>query len=90
MWFAKKGVVMLTGVRYEEITGEGITIITKDGEKKHIEADNILPVLGLEPDRELVRDLKDKVPEVYLIGDCKEPRLILEAIDDGSQIGRMI
>lgn len=90
MWFAKKGVIILTGVKYEEITDEGITIITKDGEKKHIEADNILPALGLEPNRELFIGLKDKVPEVYSIGDCKEPHLILEAIDDGSQIGRMI
>jgi pyruvate/2-oxoglutarate dehydrogenase complex dihydrolipoamide dehydrogenase (E3) component len=90
MWFAKKGVAILTGVKYEEITDEGITIITNDGEKKHIEADNILPALGLEPNRELFIALKDKVPEVYLIGDCEEPRLILDAIDDGSQIGRMI
>ncbi|GAI43584.1 unnamed protein product, partial [marine sediment metagenome] len=34
--------------------------------------------------------LEGKVPEIYPIGDCREPHLILEAIADGSRIGRAI
>jgi hypothetical protein len=30
------------------------------------------------------------VPEIYSIGDCKEPLLIANAIADGSRVGRAI
>ena len=89
-WLAKKGVTMLTEVRYEEATVKGITIITKDGETRTIEADTILATVPPVPNTELFEALKGRVPEVYMIGDCKEPRLILEAISDGSRIGRAI
>lgn len=89
-WLAKKGVTMLSEVRYEEITDKGLTLITKEGETQTIEADTILIATPPEPNTELFKILEGKVPEIYLIGDCKEPKLIVDAIDDGSRIGRAI
>ena len=41
-------------------------------------------------DTEILEILKDTAPEVYQIGDCGNPALIIDAIGDGSRIGRAI
>ena len=89
-WLAKKGVTILTGMKYEEVTDKGLTITSKEGKRQTIEADSILPVMPLKANTEFLKALKGKVPEVYVSGDCREPHLILEAIADGSRIGRAI
>ena len=90
VWLAEKNVVMLTEVTVAEITDKGVRIATKNGERQVIEADTILPVLPLKANKELFEALQGKVPEVYAIGDCNEPQLILEAIADGARIGHAI
>ena len=69
---------------------KGLTILTKEGEEKTIEADSVLVVTPPVANLQLYTALKDKAREVYQIGDCKEPRLILDAVSDGSRIARMI
>ncbi|OGN96331.1 MAG: hypothetical protein A2Y89_02995 [Chloroflexi bacterium RBG_13_51_18] len=91
MWFRKKGVTMISGVReYVEITEKGLTIINKEGEKETIKADTIIPALPLTPNTELYESLKGKVPELYAIGDCQEPLLIADAISKGMETARAI
>ncbi len=34
--------------------------------------------------------MKGKVPEMHSVGDCNEPRRILEAIEDGARVGRQL
>ena len=89
-WLEQKGVPLLSGVRYEEITDKGLTITTKEGEKKIIAAATILPALAMAPDTEFVKSLKGTAPEIYQIGDCGNSSLIIDAIGDGSRIGRAI
>jgi len=89
-WFDKKGVTMLTSVTYEEITKRGLTIITREEERKTIEADSIIPALPLVPDTSLLKSLEGKVPELYTVGDCKEAGLIIDAIADGFHTARAI
>ena len=84
-WLAKKATIM-TGVKYEEITDKGLTIVTKEGKRQAIEADTIVPAVTLSPDAELLKTLRGRVPEIYPIGDCREPGLIGDAIADGSHI----
>ena len=85
-WLDKKEVAMLPGVQYEEITDQGLSITTKKGKNQTIEADTIVTALPLQPNAELLKSLKGSAPEVYAIGDCKEPHLIVDAIADGSRI----
>jgi 2,4-dienoyl-CoA reductase (NADPH2) len=89
-WFLLKGVVMMTEVKYEEITDQGLILTTKEGERKTLEADTIITVLPLQPNLGLQRSLEGKVPEVYQIGDSREPGYIHSAIADGSRIARLI
>jgi 2,4-dienoyl-CoA reductase (NADPH2) len=89
-WFQKRGVTMMTEVRYEEITDEGLTVIDKEGNRQTIKADSIVLAPPLTPDTGLLRSLEGMVPEIYAIGDCREPLLIVDAIADGSRIARAI
>ncbi|MBA7715515.1 Cinnamate reductase [subsurface metagenome] len=88
-WLAKKGVTMLTEVTYEAITDKGLTFV-REGQRETIEADTILIAVPPRANTELFKTLEGKVPEVYVTGDCKEPRLIVDAIEDGSRIGYAI
>jgi 2,4-dienoyl-CoA reductase (NADPH2) len=90
LWFERKGITTMTGVKYEEITDKGLTITTKEGERKVLEADTIIPALPLGPNKELAQKLQGKVPEVYAVGDCNEPLLIADAIGTGSRIARSV
>ena len=89
-WFRKKGVIMMSGVKYEEITNEGLTITTKENKRLTLQADTIIPAIPLMPNTDLLRSLEGKVSEIYLIGDCREPRMIPEAIADGWKIANTI
>jgi 2,4-dienoyl-CoA reductase (NADPH2) len=87
-WLAKKGVTMVTEVKYEEITDKGLVVKNKEGKSQTILADTIVIATPLKPDTELLKTLKGEVPEIYAIGDCSEPRLILEAIGGGYRVAR--
>jgi 2,4-dienoyl-CoA reductase (NADPH2) len=89
-WFNRKGVTIMTGVKSIQITDKGVVITTKEGKEETIEADSIVQTSPLTPNISLFESLKGKVPEVYAIGDCKEPRLIVDAIAEGWQIARRI
>lgn len=88
-WLEKRDVVMIPNAKYEEVTDKGLTI-TVDGERRTIPADTIMTAVPLLPDTRLVDSLKGVVPEVYAIGDCREPHLIADAINDGSRVARAI
>ena len=82
-WFVRKGVEIITGVRDMEITNEGLLITTKEGKKQMLNADTIVPTSPLKPDDTLVRQLTGKVKELYAVGDCKEPGMIVDCIREG-------
>jgi 2,4-dienoyl-CoA reductase (NADPH2) len=89
-WFDKKGGAMITGVKDMEITDKGLVITTKTGKKQTLEADSIIPTSPLKPNTALSKSLKGKAPEVYAIGDCQEPHMIVDAIADGWKIANKI
>jgi 2,4-dienoyl-CoA reductase (NADPH2) len=89
-WFNKKGVTMIPQVKSIKITDEGLILTTREGKRQTIEADSIIPISPMAPNIGWLKSLEGKVPEIYTIGDCKEPRLIVDAIADGWQIARRI
>ena len=89
-WFREKGVTMMPGVKPVAVTAKGLTVLTKQGYKQTIEADSIVTALPLEPNKELLRALEGKVAEIYAIGDCGNPGLIVDAIGDGWRISKSI
>ncbi len=83
------GVRMETGVKVVEITGKGVEGMRAKS-TEFFAADTVVLAMGLKPDRKLAERVKAKVWEVHLIGDCIEPRRIMEAVSEGSEIARQI
>jgi len=89
-WFRKKGVVMMSGVKPWAVTPKGLTVLTKQNYKQTIEADSIVTALPLQPDKELLRLFEGTAHEIYAIGDCATPGLIVDAIGEGWRVGRQL
>jgi NADH dehydrogenase FAD-containing subunit len=91
IWFKKKGVEIISGVKeYVEITDKGLTIVTKEGETRTLQADSFVSALPLTAKEELKGKLEGKVPEIYTVGDCAEPGLIADAIGTGLRTARVV
>ena len=89
-WLEDKGVEMLAGVKLDEVTNKGLVITDKDGQKRLLEANTIITALPLRPNTELYDKVKDSAPEAYLIGDSKQPGLVVDAIAAGAAVARAI
>jgi len=86
----ENNVQILTNTTIEEATEEGVILIDKDFKRRLIKCDTLVIGVGLKPEKKLYESLLDERVELYLIGDCVEPRKILDAIWDGFTIGRTI
>lgn len=75
---------------YKEITREGMRLINKDGNEIFLEGDHIVLATGATPNKNLAQLLKGKVPELFEVGDCVEPRRLMEAIHEGAEAGLQI
>jgi pyruvate/2-oxoglutarate dehydrogenase complex dihydrolipoamide dehydrogenase (E3) component len=84
-----RGVTVLTRTKADAVQDEGLMVTTEAGQKR-IAADTIVMATGARPNQELYHQLSGKVAEVYLAGDCVEPRGIHEAIAEGFEAGRAI
>ncbi len=80
----------MTSATVREILDDGV-ILLRDGEEESIrEVTNVVLARGVESVEELSEKIADKVAEVYVIGDAKEPRKALEAIAEGAEVARQI
>jgi 2,4-dienoyl-CoA reductase-like NADH-dependent reductase (Old Yellow Enzyme family)/thioredoxin reductase len=86
-----KRVTMITEHEVDEITDKGVVITDKrEGEKRVIEADWVILAMGSKPNNQLANALTGEIPQVYLVGDCKEPRTILAAVYEGASAAMQI
>ena len=72
---------LINKVSYKEIKKDAV-VIEKNGKEMIIPADTVVISGGLVPDRDLIEALKGKIP-VKEVGDCIEPRKIMEAVHEG-------
>ncbi len=86
----EKGVRILHSSTVKSIIDDGI-VIERDGREETLDGmDSIILARGVKSVDNLSDAVKDKVPEVFVIGDAKEPREALEAIAEGNKAGRMV
>ena len=83
----EKGVKIVTGAKAEEITDSNV-VLSKRDKKLVIPADSVVLALGAESDRSLEGKLGERA--VAWVGDCVEPRKILEAIQEGFEAGAAV
>jgi 2-enoate reductase len=84
-----KKVKILTSACISEI-GDSRVSVTGKGANKMLKADSIVIATGLKAENALGRSLAGRFSQLYVIGDCQEPRNIMGAIWDGYEVGRAV
>jgi len=87
---AEKKVTILTNTLVLEARKDGIVVINREFERKKVNCDTVVLAIGRRPENELYKSLSGEIPSLYQIGDCKEPRKIINAIWDAYTIARAI
>jgi len=88
---AETGVTVLTDAQLARVTDEGALIVNKRRRyQAHIKADTVVLAVGLKPEVQLARALEGVGIEVHSIGDCREPRKIIDAIWLAHQTARSL
>jgi 2-enoate reductase len=77
---AEAGVRILTESTIEETSRAGIIVSRNDSTREKVNCDTVILALGRRPESSLYESLKDQVAELHAIGDCNEPRKIINAI----------
>jgi len=86
-WLKQKHVPIWSDVDYEEITEKGLMIRQKDKRVLLIEGRSVITTQDWGPNTDLVAPYKDLGIELHVIGSCREPGLIVDAVKDGALIG---
>jgi 2-enoate reductase len=87
---AKCGTTIITRSRVQAITSEGILIAQNEGRENRIQADTVVLAMGMLPNTQIADQLDQKLDRVYRIGDCREPRNVMNAVWDAYEIARFI
>ena len=82
----EKGVQILTSTKAIRFEKGGLWVETPKGTKRLEGFDSIVLSLGAIPNDELAHLLKEKVSEVYVVGDASKPREVMEALLEGEEI----
>lgn len=86
----KLGVQVLTGVKVVMVNQKGLSVTDKRSQNGLIEVDRVVFAGGYGADEKTVKMFRGTGPELFTIGDCKEPRSILEAITEGNRLGSLL
>jgi 2,4-dienoyl-CoA reductase (NADPH2) len=82
----KTGVRTFTSTKVERISEKEVFAI-KNGQRLTLPADSVVLAVGSKPNKNLAEAIREKIPEIYEIGDCVEPRKALQAIHEGWNVG---
>lgn len=81
---------ILTNAGLSEITEDGVVVTDKSCSKNRLSVDTVVIATGLKSDQELYRSIAATVPNLYVIGDARQPRNIMNCIWDAYEIARNI
>ncbi len=83
-------VKVLTESNVVAITDEAVVLVDQSGKKSTLEADTVVLAVGFAPDSRLAAGLSASTAEVHTIGDCVEPRKVINAIWEAYRTARLI
>jgi 2-enoate reductase len=83
----ENGVCVFTNSPVYMITKKGVLFINSR-EITFAPADTVVLAVGFKPENQLVNELKGIVPEVHAIGDCNDPRDVMEAIGEAYELAK--
>lgn len=86
----ERKVEILTGWKLEKIENGEALLCNIKSEYTRVRGDSVVLALGLASDKELLDGIEGSFSEVHIIGDCREPRKVYQAVHEGAFAGRAI
>jgi pyruvate/2-oxoglutarate dehydrogenase complex dihydrolipoamide dehydrogenase (E3) component len=83
----QKGVTLMPGVTYMAVRPGCLTVRNANGHTVELAADTLVYATGSTGDARLCQELEATAAEVYMAGDCAEPRFIGDAVREGYAVG---
>lgn len=74
----------------EQIDEDTVMIRQADGSQQRIPADHVVIAIGVRANQQGANSLFNQIPETYMVGDCQQPRKIMEAVFEGYTIGNLV
>ncbi len=84
------GVALRTRCDIREVRDSHAIIVEESGREETVGADLVVLARGSMPEPIRLEVLRKKVPAVYVVGDCVEPRMIADALYEGAWAGSRI
>ena len=92
--FIERGVQVLTNTRLLHIHPNAVTValmsLTNENEVITFPTDTVVVAMGYKASEDLARELEGTGRPICVIGDCKEPRKIIDAIHEGYRTGLIL
>ncbi len=89
-WFKLKHVPLWTDAQYREIVDRGLKIQVSDKRVFLLEGKSVMTTQDWGPNTKLIQELEGLVSETHVIGSCREPGWIVDAIREGALAGYSI
>lgn len=83
------GVQAIGGAEAKAIEKDAV-ILSRNGKEERLSCDSVVLALGATACNPLEADIKQRIKEVHVIGDAKEPRKALDAVHEGFEVGLRI
>ena len=89
-YLRERQIAVHTGAKVREINAEGVRYVDAEGQERMAEADTVLLALERVPNGELAAALRGRVPELYEVGDCTDPKNIMTAMHSAYYVAKQI
>jgi 2-enoate reductase len=87
---AQCGTTIMTACRVDAFTPDGMTVIPAGQAPQSLTPDTIVLATGMAPEVQLADQAEKIMDRVYRIGDCREPRNVMNAVWDAYEVARFI
>ncbi len=84
------GVTTMAGWKLARIEEGEVRLQGQNQEEKSWPTESVILAFGLTSNQELLRPLQQMFAQVYVVGDCLQPRKVYQAIHEGAFVGRVI
>ena len=86
----EKQVQILLNSEVKEILDDGVVFIRNGQEESIRGVEYVILAMGVRPVDNLLVEIKDKIDKIFVIGDAKKPRKLLQATAEAAEISRKI
>lgn len=75
---------------FKEVSNDGLIVEGREGDTRLVKGDTVVFAAGMSANNALGKKLEGKISEIYQIGDCVQPRKIINAIQEGNRVAYLI